>query len=99
MPPLPGPLLQRRRGSSAPALSCSARSPVVRINWPTIHPPGILLLRLNIIAYFRRRIRPGALLTAFFLSRIAMQAEGTKESRFGFLGPEIFPIDNGITQL
>jgi hypothetical protein len=54
---------------------------------------------LNIIAYFRRRTWSHAFPIAFFLTTVAAQAEGTKESRFGFLGPEIFPIDSGITQL
>ena len=33
------------------------------------------------------------------LTALPVLAANTNENRFGFLGPEIFPIDNGITQL
>src|SRR5712675_1360665 len=44
-------------------------------------------------------LRAGALVTAGALYAFAGIAEDTLTNRFGFTGPEIFPIDNQIGQL
>lgn len=54
---------------------------------------------MNIIAAFRRLACAVAFFGAIFVATVPVLAGNTNEERFSFLGPEIFPIDNGITQL
>lgn len=62
--------------------------------------PRHFLLRLNIMMSIRRQ--PGKALGLLFLLlflRSVSPASTTNLSRFGFTGPEIFPIDNQLSQL
>ena len=47
----------------------------------------------------RKGLAGGAILGALALFAFAGRAENTPTNRFGFTGPEIFPIDNQISQL
>jgi hypothetical protein len=53
---------------------------------------------LNIMTFFRRRFGNTPILVAASLL-LARLAAGSDTNRFGFTGPEIFPIDNFITEL
>ncbi|HTL57306.1 MAG TPA: VCBS repeat-containing protein [Candidatus Limnocylindrales bacterium] len=56
---------------------------------------------MNILTFFRGRISRGAFLTFVLLAATSLTCFGqtTNLNRFGFSGPEIFPIDNQISQL
>src|SRR5579859_3467681 len=48
---------------------------------------------------FRRRIQKAAISTAAAAFTLAALASSTNLNHFGFTGPEVFPIDNQISQL
>ena len=60
-----------------------------------------MFARLKFITLFRRCFRPATALCAAAATLLACSgwAEATNFNRFGFTGPEIFPIDNQLTQL
>src|SRR5215471_17466975 len=60
-----------------------------------------MFARLKIITLFRRGFRHAIALStaAGALLACSAWAEATNFNRFGFTGPEIFPIDNQLTQL
>src|SRR5882724_11873595 len=51
------------------------------------------------VLFSRKRLRGGSILAALALVSFTGMAEGATTNRFGFTGPEIFPIDNQIGQL
>src|SRR5579871_1598796 len=46
-----------------------------------------------------RRLVPWLLIAISLVCRFPSSAESTNLNRFGFMGPEVFPIDNQISQL
>ncbi len=55
--------------------------------------------RLKTITWFRRRLGFGVLWAAGASLTVSCLAAATSTNRFGFSGPEIFPIENQISQL
>ncbi len=51
------------------------------------------------VLFSRKRLRGGSILAALALVSFTGMAEDATTNRFGFTGPEIFPIDNQIGQL
>jgi hypothetical protein len=77
---------------------CFRANPI--ISFPTCFCIGIVVSGLKIMTSFGRGCAwKSLLLSAVSLLAGQVRAETTNLNRFGFTGPEIFPIDNQLTQL